>query len=392
MIRRYLPHSLLASFLLFQSSCSDSSDSDAQSTSEPGPATAQYSVGESPHWVSTADLNNDGVLDLVVVNQGSNDISVLLGLGRGYFDSATTYSFAGLDTPQSCAVSDLDNDGAADAAIANDNGGNVKLVAGDGAGAFSFLRDMTAHSRPTAVVAADFNEDGVMDLAVSNQLSDDVSVLIGKGDGLFYDAVNYPVHGHTQWLVVGDFDGDGIWDLAASNYNSNDISVLIGQGSGGVGNGTFSAAANYSAGTWPSRMAAGDLNNDGYCDLVVSNWTADTVSVLISNGTKTATFQSPVAYAVGSGPQGVAIADVNNDGFPDIIVANSESNTFSVLLSETGDGTFANAVNYEAGSYPMGIAASDFDSDGLTDLVFTNYTTAKIAVFLNQGGYFVYSP
>ena len=115
-----------------------------------------------------------------------------------------------------------------------------------------------------------------------------------------------------------------------------------------------------------------DFNGDGKPDLVVGNNSGSDIAVLLNNGN--GTFASAVTYSTGSGsaPRGVAVADINGDGKPDIIVTDNGTNYVSVF-SNNGNGTFAAATDFSTGSGPFGIAVGDFNGDGTPDVAVTNF-------------------
>lgn len=131
-----------------------------------------------------------------------------------------------------------------------------------------------------------------------------------------------------------------------------------------------------------ASVLTADVNGDRRLDLVVANSGSNTVSVLLGNGD--GTFQPPVGYGVGSGPYSVAIGDFNGDGRLDLVVANNGSNDVSVLLGN-GDGTFQGAVNYPGGSGPWSVAVGDFNGDGRLDVAVANYGSGAVSVFLGNG-------
>lgn len=294
----------------------------------------------------------------------SNTYSVLTGPTAG-------------TSPESVAVSDFNGDHKADLVVANEGGNNVSIFLSNGDGTFQSAVNYAVGSGPISVAVGDFNGDGKVDLAVANSSGNNASILLGNGDGTFQAAVNYAVGNNPYSIAIGDFNLDGKPDLVVSNYFGANVSVLLGNGDG-----TFQTAQNFNAGSYPYSVAVADFNGDGRPDLVAANTTyPGDVSVLLGNGD--GTFQSAVSYAVGNDPEGVAVGDFNGDGKPDLAVPNDGSNTVSVLLGN-GDGTFQTAVNYASGGfYPASILAADVSGDGRTDLVIGNQSS--IAVLHGNG-------
>ena len=101
---------------------------------------------------------------------------------------------------------------------------------------------------------------------------------MGNGDGTFQAARNFAAGSFPVSVAVGDFNGDGVQDLAVANFDSANVSVLLGNGDG-----TFRAALNFAAGSNPFSVAVGDFNGDGLQDLAVANFNSNNVSVLLNN-------------------------------------------------------------------------------------------------------------
>jgi hypothetical protein len=341
-----------------------------------------YPVGKGPRATAVADFNGDGVLDLVVANQDSNTISVLLGAGDGTFQKPVDFE-AGKG-PFYVAAGDLNGDGKLDLVVANSADNTVSVLLGNGDGTFQKSRAWPAGHSPHAVILADFNGDGKLDIAVVNagKVADEkngsVSVLLGKGDGTFDDALHFETGLYSCHLAVADINGNGKLDLAVANHYSNTISVLLGNGDG-----TFRAAVNFPAGDGPHQVAVADVSGDGKLDLAVANHSSNTISVLLGNGD--GTFQPAMSYPTGKQPAAVAAADFNGDGIIDLVVANRGSRTVSVLLGQ-GGGTFQPAVAFPMSFQPNGLAVADLNRDGAPDVVVTNHSDGNLSVFLNKSG------
>src|SRR5689334_19377347 len=225
-----------------------------------------------------------------------------------------------------------------------------------------------------AVAVGDFNNDGRADLAVTdNSGQPDVAVLLGNGDGTFGSPVMYRVLAQPTSVVVADLNGDGKQDLAVTNdagSSFGSVSVFLGNGDG-----TFQHALNYTAGSAPYNVAAGDINSDGKLDLITVDplaGGAGYLAILLGNGN--GTFQKPVKYYAGRLPFAAAVGDLNGDGKPDLAVANgcavsSCSHGGVGVLVGNGNGTFQPLVSYVIESDAIAIAMADLNADGKQDLV-----------------------
>ncbi len=191
--------------------------------------------------------------------------------------------------------------------------------------------------------------------------------------GVFLPATNYTT-GTTPWSVVaGDVSGDGKSDIAVANINSNSISILLNNGRG-----SFIPKADYATGSSPYAISMGDLNGDGKKDVVSANQGSSTISVFMNAGS--GTFVAKVDYTTASSPFSLAIADLDGDGKEDIAVG--ASSYVSVLLNN-GNGTFASKTDYATGNTSYGIDINDLNGDGKGDLVIAN--NGFMSVFLNSG-------
>jgi hypothetical protein len=334
-----------------------------------GPAATYGSGGGSPYSVTVADVNGDGKPDALVANDcfdtncANGSVGVLLGNGDGTFQAPVAYSSGGQDAI-AVAVGDVNGDGKPDVLVANHcfdttcANGSVSVLLGNGDGTFQTpVSYGSGGLYALSVAVGDVNGDGKPDVLVANYCEDSscatngsVSVLLGNGDGTFQAARSYDSGGpggqNAIAVAVGDVNGDGKPDLAVTNQcaSSTNCDMDFGPGSVGVllsnGDGTFQAPVVYSSGGQDAiAVAVADVNGDGKPDLLVSHWcvSSDTcdeggVGVLLGNGD--GTFQAPVVYSSGGlYALSVAAADVNGDGKPDLLVANESGNTVGVLLN-----------------------------------------------------------
>ncbi len=343
-----------------------------------------YTTGLGPQSIVSADLNKDVHLDAVVTNYNGNTVSILLGIGNGSFHSPPLTFASNGSNPFWLVAHDFNHDGNFDLAICNEGSNTVSILLGLGNGSFHVPAKTFASggSLPSAITATDLNNDNITDLIVTNTASNIITTFFGIGNGTFrVPGKSYTAGSSPSSVTSGDFNGDGKIDLAVVSRASNQLLIFIG-----IGNGTFgSSGTSYTPGSFPYAVRSGDLNGDSKLDLVVANFNSNSISIFIGTGTGTFVVGSPSTYATdGAGPIDIVMQDLNADSMIDLAVCNQVANTIIVYLGN-GDGTFVQGKNYSSiGQKLQSIIAQDFNEDGMYDLAVTNQNNNTLAIFLTQ--------
>ncbi len=346
-----------------------------------------YETGSWPVSVYVSDLNGDGKMDIATANYNSNDVTVLLGDGTGYFTEAENSPFSVGDEPDTVFVSDLNGDEKMDIITANYASDDVSVLLGDGTGDFTEVPNspFSVGDGPSSAFVTDLNKDDSMDIVTTNHDSDDISVLLGDGSGDFTEATSSPfsVGGDPISVFVSDLYGDGNMDIISANFNSDDVSVLLGDGSG-----DFTEATNspFSVGFRPTSVHVSDVNRNGNLDIVTANWGSDDVTVLLGDGINAFTEATNSPFSVGDKPTRAVVTDVNNDGDMDIVTANKFNNDVMIFLGD-GSGDFTEAVNspFSIGNSPFSVVASDLNKDGNVDIVTAIQDGDTVSILLGNG-------
>jgi len=290
----------------------------------------EFPTGAYPTGGAIVDLDRDGNLDVVTANFHGNSVSVLLGNGDGTFRAFNDYPTVGGAETSNLAVGDLNGDGYPDVVASNPKSGSLSLFLARPDGtlppAVNVLVGVLGASAPDAVVIADFDRDGKNDLAIMDAGTRRTIVRRGNGDGSFGPEVDYPAVGS---LLAADVNGDGRLDLVAVDRGTNLVTVLLGRGDGTFRDPLQSTTGD---GTGPFTAAVGDFNQDGVADLVTSNFDAPEATVLLGVGD--GRFEAPIDGGV-TGPlsYGSVAADLDGDGRPDFATCNAGSNDVIVILN-----------------------------------------------------------
>jgi hypothetical protein len=339
-----------------------------------------YLSGTKPTGIAVGDFNKDGKLDVAVTNSNDNDVAVVLGTGSGTFTDIENF-ISGGSPAHALAVGDFNGDNNADFLVNNSTRlFAVDLFTGNGKGIFTQAATVSVNADASSIAAADFNQDKKLDFVATQTANNAVAIVLGNGNGTFGTAGYVATDSGPVAVAAADLNGDGWPDIVTANSPGNDVSVLINTKSSNL---NFNPAVNYPVGTAPSAVALGDLNNDGFIDIVVANSGSADVSVLLGKGD--GTFQPAVTYSVGNGPSGITLAKTSGHIYPDIIVTNQTDSSVSVLLGN-GDGTFEAATTYTIpNSSPVGVTTADINSNGILDLIVTESALNQVGVMQGSG-------
>lgn len=344
--------------------------------------TGLLTVDTDPNQVALADFNHDGKLDVAEASGDSaSTVSVLLSNGDGTFQPQVRYPVGNF--PYGVSTADVNLDGDVDLLVTNYQDGTMSVLLGNGDGTFQPQLTFATGKDPDTLAVGDFNQDGVPDVFAGSL---DGALLLGNGDGTFQTASLFLSETYPYSAAAGDYNHDGKLDLAitftSGIFSQGIVEILLGNGDG-----TFATAGSYSLMVAsPYSIAAADLNHDGVLDLAATTFEL-AVAVLLGRGD--GTFTAPVYYSTPYAAYAVAIADFNRDGSPDLAVGNFVLPSELSVFTGNGDGTFRAAVNYtmpDGANYADAVVAGDLNNDGSPDVVLANATSANLSVLLNTGG------
>lgn len=326
---------------------------------------AQTNSAGVPRSIVNADFNGDGIPDLAVTSQTDNKTYIFLGTGTGTFTAAPGSPITLQNDLVRAVAGDFNHDGKVDLAVTCYGSGTVALLLGNGDGTFQSPTYVTVASELTAIATADLNSDGNLDLVVASQNLNNVYLLIGNGAGGFTVTSTIASVNQPYSIAIADVNGDGYPDLLVGGYQDSSIQVLLNNGAG-----SFTAAAKspVGAGATSFMVATGDFRGNGKTDAIVTDSSAQTITVLSGNGD--GTFSSSQLTATASGIKYATTGDFNQDGKLDFVTC--DSNGTVGMYYGNGDGTFQSvSIVLLGGGTSAGcqyISSADYNGDGTPDL------------------------
>ncbi len=266
--------------------------------------------------------------------------------------------------------SDLDNDGHLDITVINEDTADVRVFLNQANGSGLFTQMVNPPS-PVNMQASpneptDFNHDGLVDLVVCNIATDTISILLGNGDGTFAPQQQIAVGVAPRGVAVLDVDGDGDVDIVNTNYGTSNMSILLNNGNGVFGGPSFFDGG----GSGERSLAAGDMDGDGRLDLVIGMINSGEIVVNLNNGN--GTFSEAGSEPTSSGTWMLALGDLNGDGDLDITSVNASQDNGTIHFGN-GDGTISSATGYPCDNFPLATDVGDLDGDGDLDWVTSSY-------------------
>jgi len=298
----------------------------------------EYWVCNSDDLVSVVigDINDDGLPD--IVTEDGRHIFML------FQDSTSPGNF--LDPfiilvgwhIEYLAIGDLNEDGFNDIAIAGYSYPHLSILFQDSASPGNFLPLVSIGLSSSSVAIADLNGDFINDIAITGGGVVKLLFQDPAAPGTFFAPVDLAAGASPGEVKIGDLDQDGSLDLVIGNDGSFDrfdgsILILLQKS---ANPGEFLPAVNYNISCEVTELSLGDLNDDGFLDIAVASWCEDCkITILFQDITNIGTFLSPVKYSCKgfNDPWSIAIGDMNNDNFNDLII--SEDDDFVIRFQDS---------------------------------------------------------
>ncbi len=321
--------------------------------------------GASPKYVASGDIDADGDIDLITDSNGagSDPTTVFWNDGEGGFSMGPQllagWGFGEVD------LADIDADGDLDVIRASYFSNGVYFFRNNGDSTFEPGIFYSGGGGCIGVLFTDIDGDKDPDFVTLNKFGGQIRPYRNI-NGLGFTSVGLFSCGADPYTIeAADMDSDGDQDIVVGNEDSSTVTIVYNDGTG-----AFTTTQTVPVGQRPTGIALSDLNADGAVDIVATNWgplspISNTISIVLADGD--GGFEPAFTQLVQGRPGSVAIADIDVDGFSDIVVSCEADSSFAVLRGH-GDGTFDAFVAFPATVSPGSIALADLDADGKPEI------------------------
>ncbi|MBI4583271.1 MAG: VCBS repeat-containing protein [Planctomycetes bacterium] len=365
--------------------------------------------GSREHTLEALDFDGDGKMDLM---QGSGLPGITpyknLGLVDGvlkfqarpnvsnlgcieYIAEAGTYKFnKATQKLEYTLIGDLNHDGKADLAVTCIDDQNAYVGVSLGTGQYKKVLQFAGGGRTESTAFADLNQDGHIDVAMVSNDSSNLWVFLGKGDGTFQgdgkapepDPIIFgPTGTYPAFLVSQDLDGDGYFDVISGEQTSVSVTIFWGK----AGERFLESGYSLTGFAGAKTMALADADKDGVLDLILPRSDQLLVNYYLKPGQGPATkpsFNIPVEkkYTL------LETADLDADGFPDLIGADAVGGTAQVAIIDPVARTPRSQLSFTAGVSPSYVELGQVDGSAPLDFLVACKGSNHVAIFLGQGG------
>jgi len=366
-------------------------------------------VGGIPQRLASADLDGDGLDDLVITHTLANTVTIAFQQSDGSFRE-TGLLAVGV-APSDIAIADMDGQNGLDVVVSNRSSGDVSVLfndpthsfntsaryrAGIGESGLQLVNGVSqpqSREEPVSIVAGLFSNDTRPDVIVVDRGTHRFDTLLGtSGGGLtnpqeafrFSTSQGFQINTRPGQTIAGDFDRDGKLDVAILMEDRGEVWIYKGQGDG-----KFTFLTSVAAGLDPTGLNSTDINADGIIDLMVGNGFGDVLFV-VGNKDYTPTNSQSLFRAFVRADQHVPFVttDLNGDGILDVILASQAQDVASAQVRTPGTSVFTPSAFQRDGSNgligPGDIAEADVDGLYGTDLIFANTGSNNVLVYLRQ--------
>ena len=371
-------------------------------------ADTAFSVASNPEDMYPADMDGDGMEDVVVVSRQSDSVGILISEP----DQPSRFRLVAVEKfgtqLRHGAVGDVTRDGIPDFVVPDQRQNGVWVLVGDGQGRLTNPGFFPVGRSPFAVAIADFDGLRGADIAVVDQRLANVTILLNDGGSppRFSRGPIYAVGDNPRTVIAMDVNGDGRPDIVTLNEGGRrvkSISVLLFQ-SVTAGLPVFGPAQDFGVGERPSEMKAADLNGDGLEDLYMLTRPTGTgnseIDILLSRGDGTlvgpTSFPVPCPFFTGGvicRSRTLIAGDFDNNGTTDMAVMITDPRRVGIgagaefdamqIFGGRGDGQFFGGPVLRIPKVPLAAVAVNLNGDNLIDLAVSFQRSSSVLAFTN---------
>jgi hypothetical protein len=334
--------------------------------------------------ITSADLDGDGLQDLIVPRPGLNQIGLYYSNGNNPYSQLENINLGSSIDPNIIKPTSLFGTDYPDFVFTSYQDNVFHVLKNNGSTNRSSFLDLStisvSHSGITDIASADLNDDGYNDVIISSSNDGKISWYENASfnSSVSFGAENNIVSsaGNIRSIYAGDFNGDRLVDVVAAIQDRNIIAAYYNNGDGTFTETTLTGI------NFPEKVLGSDLDNDGDLDLIYVSSNDDLIEILI-NSDGAGSFTTVVGGSGISGASDVTVGDINGDGLKDIITSSPNSREV-FWFQNNGNGSFSSSITLATSSTSIDrVTTTDMDGNGRLDVAYRSTSSTQIGVLKN---------